>query len=253
VSVTVAEMARAIEHTLLRSEATPQQIDLLCDEALRYGFVGVCVNPIYVRRAAERLTLTPTLSLEGRGSLETRRSIGASSTQAPTTVIVAAVGFPLGASLTATKADEARRAIDDGATEIDMVVALGALTAGDQTYVRSDIEAVARVVHQATGNRLLKVILETAALTTDQLILGCRCCAEAEADFVKSSTGFHPAGGARAAHVRALHRHASPLRVKAAGGIRTAEAAKAMLEAGAVRIGTSAGVAILEQLRASVA
>jgi deoxyribose-phosphate aldolase len=231
-------MARAIEHTLLRPEATPQQIDVLCDEALRYGFVGVCVNPIYVRRAAERLAPTPTLSLEGRGSLETRP------------IVVAAVGFPLGASLTATKADEARRAIDDGATEIDMVVALGALTAGDRTYVRLDIEAVARVVHQATGNRLLKVILETAALTMDQLILGCRCCAEAEADFVKTSTGFHPNGGATVEHVRQLHRHASPLRVKAAGGIRTAEAAKAMLEAGAVRIGTSAGVAILEQLRA---
>jgi len=236
VSVTVAEMARAIEHTLLRPETNPQQIDVLCDEALRYGFVGVCVNPIYVRRAAERLTLTPTL--EGRGSLEIRP------------IVVAAVGFPLGASLTATKADEARRAIDDGATEIDMVVALGPLSAGDRTYVRSDIVAVARVVHQATGNRLLKVILETAALTMDQLILGCRCCAEAEADFVKTSTGFHPRGGATVEHVRQLHRHASPLRVKAAGGIRTAEAAKAMLEAGAVRIGTSAGVAILEQLRA---
>ena len=237
-SVTEAEMIRAVEHTLLRPEATPQQVDALCDEALRYGFVGVCVNPIYVRRAAERLTLTPTLSLEGSGSLEIRP------------IVVAAVGFPLGASLTATKADEARRAIDDGATEIDMVVALGPLSAGDRTYVRSDIVAVARVVHQATGNRLLKVILETAALTMDQLILGCRCCAEAEADFVKTSTGFHPRGGATVEHVRQLHRHASPLRVKAAGGIRTAEAAKAMLEAGAVRIGTSAGVAILEQLRA---
>lgn len=225
-SVTVVEMASAIEHTLLRPEATPQQIDVLCDEALRYGFAGVCVNPIYVRRAAEKIG-----------------PIGP--------IVVAAAGFPLGASLTATKADEARRAIDDGAAEIDMVIALGALTAGDRTYVRSDIEAVARVVHQAARNRLLKVILETAALTTEQLILGCRCCAEAEADFVKTSTGFHPLGGATVEHVRQLHRHASPLRVKAAGGIRTAEAAQAMLEAGAVRIGTSAGVAILEQLRAT--
>jgi len=241
VNVTVAETVRAIEHTLLRPEATPQQVDVLCDEALRYGFAGVCVNPIYVRRAAERLTLTPTLSLEGRGSLGTRP------------IVVAAVGFPLGASLTATKADEARRAIDDGAMEIDMVAALGALIVGDGKTVRSDIEAVARVVHQAAGNRLLKVILETAALTTEQLILGCRCCAEAEADFVKTSTGFHPRGGATVEHVRQLHRHASPLRVKAAGGIRTAEAVQAMLEAGAVRIGTSAGVAILEQLRATAA
>jgi len=232
VSVCVAEMARAIEHTLLRPEATPQQIDSLCDEALRCGFAGVCVNPIYVLRAAERVAT---------------RGDGASP---HATVVVAAVGFPLGANSTAIKADEARRAMDDGATEIDLVVALGALIAGDRAYVRSDLEAVARVVHQATGNRLLKVILETAALTTDQLILGCRCCAEAEADFVKTSTGFHPAGGATVEHVRELHRHASPLRVKAAGGIRTAEAATAMLGAGAVRIGTSAGIAILEQLRA---
>ena len=234
-SITVAEMARAIEHTLLRPEATPQQIGVLCDEALRYGFAGVCVNPIYVRWAAERLAT--------RGDDASPKA----------TVVVAAVGFPLGANSTTTKADEARRAIDDGAMEIDMVVALGALIAGDRAYVRADIEAVARVVHQCKGNRLLKVILETAALTTVQLILGCRCCAEAEADFVKTSTGFHPRGGATAEHVRLLHRHASPLRVKAAGGIRSAEQAKAMLEAGAVRIGTSVGVAILEQLQASAA
>jgi len=234
-NVTVTEMARAIEHTLLRPEATPQQIDLLCDEARRYGFAGVCVNPIYVRRAAERLATV------GENALSRR------------TVVVAAVGFPLGASLTATKADEARRAMDDGATEIDMVVALGALIAGDRAYVRSDLEAVARVVHHASGNRLLKVILETAALTPDQLILGCRCCAEAEADFVKTSTGFHSAGGATVEQVRQLHRYASPLRVKAAGGIRTAEAAKAMLEAGAVRIGTSASIAIVGQLQGPAA
>ncbi len=227
-NVTVAEIAHVIEHTLLRPEATPQQIDALCDEALRCGFAGVCVNPIYVRRAAEKL--------------------------APNScTVIAAVGFPLGASLTITKADEARRAIDDGAMEIDMVVALGALVAGDRKQVRSDIEAVARVVHQATGHRLLKVILETAALTTEQLIAGCRCCAEAEADFVKTSTGFHPSGGATVEHVRLLHRHASPLRVKAAGGIRTAQAAKAMLEAGAVRIGTSAGVSILVELQSTAA
>jgi len=234
VSVTVGEMARAIEHTLLRPEATPQQIDALCDEAVRYGFAGVCVNPMYVRRAAERLA-----------------AVGAELAARPRPVVVAAVGFPLGANLTATKADEARRAIDDGATEIDMVVALGELIAGNGKYVRSDIEAVARVVHQGPGNRLLKVILETTALTTDQLILGCRCCAEAEADFVKTSTGFHPTGGARVEHVLQLHRHASPLRVKAAGGIRTAAAATALLEAGAVRIGTSAGGAIMEELRGS--
>lgn len=245
-NVTVAEMARTIEHTLLRPEATPEQIDVLCDEALRNEFVGVCVNPIYVRRAAERLAVGEECDMAGHCGSQPGAAV-------PRPVVVATVGFPLGANLTATKADEARRAIDDGAGEIDMVVALGALTTGDRSYVRSDIEAVARVVHQAPGNRLLKVILETTALTTEQIILGCRCCAEAEADFVKTSTGFHSKGGATVEHVKQLHRHASPLRVKAAGGIRTAEAAKAMLEAGAVRIGTSAGVAILEQLRATIA
>ena len=244
---TAADMARAIEHTLLRPEATPQQIDVLCDEAKRYGFAGVCVNPIYVRRAAK------ALAAGGEGGPAAFRRGSQPRAAKPQTIVVAAVGFPLGASRTDTKADEARRAIDDGAREIDMVVALGALMAADLSYVRSDIEAVACVVHQSSGNRLLKVILETAALTTDQLILGCRCCAEAEADFVKTSTGFHPKGGATVEYVRLLHRHASPLRVKASGGIRTAVAAKAMLEAGAARIGSSASVAILEQLRTSTA
>jgi len=234
VSVAAAEVARAIEHTLLRPEATPQQIDVLCDEAWHHGFKGVCVNPVYVATAARRLGVH-----RAAASIETP-------------LVVAAVGFPLGASLTATKADEARRALDDGATEIDMVAALGALVAGDGKSVRRDIEAVARVVHQAPGKRLLKVILETAALTSDQLILGCRCCAEGEADFVKTSTGFHARGGATVEHVLQLCRHASPLRIKAAGGIRSAESAMAMLGAGAERIGTSAGVAIMEQLRATL-
>ena len=142
-SVTVADMARAIEHTLLRPEATPQQVDVLCDEALRYGFAGVCVNPIYVRRAAERLTLTQVRSskIEDRNGMRQTfsgcpsRSVFELRTSnfelRRSPIVVATVGFPLGVSLTDTKADEARRAINDGAREIDMVVALGALTAGD--------------------------------------------------------------------------------------------------------------------------
>ena len=231
-TITPTELARRIDHTLLKPEATPEQIDALCDQAWQYGFASVCVNPVYVRRAAHHL------DAGGSQGADTAR---------PTVVSVA--GFPLGASTTRTKAEEARRAVDDGATEIDMVVALGALVAGDVTMVRRDIEEVANVVHEVVSGGILKVILETAALTTEQIVLGCRCCVDGEADFVKTSTGFHPAGGATVEHVRLLHRCVSPLPVKASGGIRTAAGALAMLEAGAVRLGTSSGVAIVEELR----
>jgi deoxyribose-phosphate aldolase len=235
--LTVGDVAARIEHTLLRPEATSDQVDALCDEAVEYGFAGICVNPIHVRRAVDRLVRS--------GAVLDERS----SESGPRIRVISVAGFPLGASLTATKADEARRAIDDGAEEIDMVVALGALMAGDCKFVRADIEAVARVVHARTGGGILKVILETAALSHERIIQGCRCCAEGDADFVKTSTGFHPAGGASVEHVRLLHRHAAPIRVKAAGGIRSAEAALAMLDAGASRIGTSSGVAIVAELR----
>ncbi|UCC32768.1 MAG: deoxyribose-phosphate aldolase [Phycisphaerales bacterium] len=225
------ELARRIDHTLLKPEATPEQIDALCDQAWQYGFASVCVNPVYVRRAVHRLDAGRSQNADAAG---------------PNVVSVA--GFPLGASTTRTKADEARGALDDGATEIDMVVALGALVVGDVTMVRRDIEEVSRVVHEAVSGGILKVILETAAITTEQIVLGCRCCVEGEADFVKSSTGFHPAGGATVEHVRLLHRCASPIPVKASGGIRTAAGANAMLEAGAARLGTSSGVTIMEEL-----
>jgi deoxyribose-phosphate aldolase len=235
-TITAVEMAEMIDHTLLQPEATGEQIDLLCDQALEYGFGAVCVNPVYVRRAVERLSATGGLSRSACGGSAQVR-------------VVSVAGFPLGASTTATKVDEARRALDAGAVEIDMVASLGALVAGDQKSVRRDIEAVARVVHRIRSEGILKVILETAALTTDRIILGCRCCAEGEADFVKTSTGFHPAGEATVEHVRLLFRSASPLGVKASGGIRTVELARALLEAGATRLGTSSGVAIVEALR----
>jgi deoxyribose-phosphate aldolase len=228
--MTPGELARRIEHTLLRPEATPDQIDALCDEAVACGFVGVCVNPIHVRRAAARL-----------GS--------ASAPHGDRPMVVSVAGFPLGASCSEVKADEAARAMDDGAHEIDMVIALGALIAGDRAEVRRDVETVARVVHGRHPPGMLKAILETAALTEQQIVLACRLCAEGEADFVKTSTGFHPAGGATLEHVRLLHRCASPLRIKASGGIRTAATAMAMIQAGAARIGTSSGPAILEEWR----
>lgn len=221
-NVTRHQIAATIDHTLLAAQATLEEIDCLCDEAREHGFFAVCLNPVHVARAKRRL-------------------IGSQ-------VKVATVaGFPLGATRSDVKADEARRAIDDGADEIDMVVALGHLIAGDAAHVRRDIEAVAHAVHGGGRGRILKVILETAALTPDQIILGCRCAAEGEADFVKTSTGFHPSGGATVEAVRLLHRHASPLKVKASGGIRDLTTLTTMLEAGASRIGTSSGVKIMRE------
>ena len=231
-AVTTEQMARAIDHTLLKPEATPEQIHALCVEAIEHGFGAVCVLPVYVERAARVIE---------------QRAMDARGGHSPCVVSVA--GFPLGASLTATKADEARRAIEHGATEIDMVIHLGSLIAGDDQAVQHDIQIVADTAHQALPNGVLKVILETAALTTEQVIRGCRASVESGADFVKTSTGCHASGGATVEHVRLLGAHASPLSVKASGGIRTAEAAVAMLNAGATRIGTSSGIAILAEMR----
>ncbi|MEK6675896.1 MAG: deoxyribose-phosphate aldolase [Planctomycetota bacterium] len=228
---TTAEIASKIDHTLLKAEAPPTQIDTLCAEAVEFRFAAVCVNPVYVARAVQRLEVSRSGTL----------------TQ-PFPVVAAVVGFPLGANRTDIKADEAKRALDDGASEIDMVISLGALIAGDAKGVRHDIETLSHVVHRAGNGLILKVIVETSALTNEQIILGCRCAMEGEADFVKTSTGFHPTGGATIEHVKLLHKHGSPMLVKASGGIRTAQAAIAMLDAGAARLGTSSGPAILKEL-----
>lgn len=233
-TIAVEELAKRIDHSLLTPEATSSQIDALCDEAMTHRFGAICVNPLYVKRVNKRLD-----------------NLTHNRTGACRPAIVSVAGFPLGTSTTATKADEARRAIEDGATEIDMVVHIGALRDGDRAAVRRDIEALAQVVHQRVDGGVLKVILECSALTPEQIILGCRCCAEGEADFVKTSTGMHPSGGATLEIVQLLYRHASPLLVKAAGGIRTAKAALDMIAAGAARIGSSSGVAMIEELRES--
>jgi deoxyribose-phosphate aldolase len=235
-SITAREVAQRIDHTLLKPEATPDQIDTLCDEAIEYGFCAVCVNPVYARRVAQRLDAN-------------RPSDPA--THHPCLASVA--GFPLGATTTESKADEARRAVEHGAAEIDMVVPLGALVAGNHAVVTDEIEAVAQVLHHRTVAGTLKVILETAALTPVQIEHGCRCCRDGGADFVKTSTGFHPAGGATVDDVRLLKRFAGTMRVKASGGIRSAHAALDMLGAGADRIGTSSGVALLNELNRSTA
>ncbi len=223
--MTRRELASKIDHTVLKPEATPAAIDQLCDEAREHGFIAVCVNPIHVSRCVRRL--------EGSD-----------------VHVASVVGFPLGASLSDIKADETRRAIEDGAVEIDMVIPVGELIAGNTPCVRDDIAAIAEEVKTAWPPCQLKVILETAALTPEQIIAGCRCCVEAGADFVKTSTGFHPAGGATVESVRLLRQHSPGLQVKAAGGIRDLATALAMLEAGADRLGCSASVKILTELPA---
>jgi deoxyribose-phosphate aldolase len=219
---TAQRIAATIDHTILKAEATAADVDKLCAQAAEFHFAAVCVNPVFVGRCAKHL--------------------------AGTRVAVAGVcGFPLGATTTTDKAEEARRAVEAGATEIDMVIHLGAMLTGDTNYVRDDMAAVVDAARRANPDAHVKAILETAALTDDQIIAACRCGAEAQVDYVKTSTGFHASGGASLDAVRLMHKHAAPIKVKASGGIRDRAAAIAMLEAGASRIGTSSGVNIIQE------
>lgn len=223
---TRAALAARIDHTLLKPEATAAQIDRLCEECLEHGFAAACVNPVWVSRCAGQLA------------------------HSPATAVASVVGFPLGACEPDIKAYEAVLAVEQGAREIDMVAHLAALLAGDRATVVHDIAGVVESARRADPDAIVKVILETRILTEEQIVLGCRCALEAEADFVKTSTGTHPAGGATVEHVALLRRCAGPLRVKAAGGIRDLRTALAMLAAGADRLGMSASVAVLTELEA---
>jgi deoxyribose-phosphate aldolase len=217
-STTPPHLAKLIDHTLLKPDATASEIDQLCDEARQYGFAAVCVNPTWVRRCADRL----------RGS----------------DVVVASVaGFPLGASVPEVKAAEARRALRDGAREIDMVINIGALKSGDHALVRDDIARVSDACHEVGAKN--KVIVEAALLTDEEKVVAARLAKQARADFVKTSTGF-AAGGATAYDVALLREAVGPsMGVKAAGGIRTLADVEKMVAAGATRIGASAGVKIV--------
>lgn len=211
------DLARLIDHTLLRPDATRTQIEKLCQEAFEYRFASVCINPTWVQLAASLLRGTPVR-------------------------VCTVIGFPLGAATTDIKAEEAADAIYRGARELDMVLNVGALKSGEDLLVLSDIQAVVR---KAKDIALVKVILETALLTDDEKIRACRLAQQAGADFVKTSTGFGP-GGATEADVALMRRTVGPdLGVKAAGGIRDRETAMAMIRAGATRIGASASVAIV--------
>jgi deoxyribose-phosphate aldolase len=213
-------VAGMIDHTLLKPDATRNDIEKLCREAAEFHFATVCVNPVWVSLAARLL----------RGS-----GVGACSV----------VGFPLGATTADVKHYETRRAVFDGASEIDMVINIGALKSGDLQTVERDIDAVVRPCREA--NVISKVIIEAALLTDDEKIAACTLSKAAGADFVKTSTGF--ASGGATAHDVALMRRVvgAEMGVKAAGGVRDYEGLKAMVAAGATRVGASAGVKIVQE------
>jgi deoxyribose-phosphate aldolase len=214
------DWAGLIDHTLLKPEATDDDIKKLCEEAAQYRFASVCVNPTWVRAAA--------CNLSGTG-----------------VPVCTVIGFPLGATLPDVKAYEARRAIFDGAREVDMVINIGALKSGDDCLVEHDIRSVVEVAHEYDAT--CKVIIETALLTDDEKVRACLAAKKAGADFVKTSTGFSK-GGATVADIALMRRTVgSELGVKASGGVKGLDDARRMVEAGATRIGASVGVKIAQE------
>lgn len=219
VDPSAAELAAHVDHTLLKPEASHEQVETLCREALELGFASVCVNGLWTSLVAEKLKGSQVLTCT-------------------------VVGFPLGASTPESKAFEAQEAVANGAQEIDMVIDVAAARAGDQAALEADVRAVAEVVH--ADGALLKVIIEACLLTDDQKVLACQAAVAGGADYVKTSTGFSTSGAT--AQDVALMRDVvgEDIGVKASGGIRTRQAAVEMLRAGASRIGASAGAALLE-------
>lgn len=214
------EIAHLIDHTLLKPEATVQEITQLCHEALLYNFASVCVNPTHVKTAANLLKNSDVK-------------------------VCTVVGFPLGATSTTAKVAETQQALADGATEIDMVVNIGALKGQDNGLVEQDIAAVAAAAH--SRGAICKVIIETALLTDEEKVRACQLAKKAGADFVKTSTGFS-SGGATIEDVQLMRQAVGPhLGVKASGGIRNLLDAQNMVAAGATRLGASAGVKIVQE------
>jgi deoxyribose-phosphate aldolase len=218
--ITKEELADRIDHSLLRPNATREQLKKLCEEAMDYRFKAVCVNPIHVAEAVQLL----------KGSM---------------VLVCSVVGFPFGTHSHKTKAFETKEVTRLGAQEIDMVIRVGSLKGGRNREVKEDIQAVV----QSAGGNPVKVILETCYLTVEEIIRGCKLSMEAGASFVKTSTGFAEAG-AKVEDIRLMRETVGKdFGVKAAGGIRTLEDAIKMIEAGASRLGTSASVAIIHQIK----
>jgi len=219
IAPTDGRLAHMIDHTILKPEATQDEIAQLCYEARKYNFASVCINPTNVKLCAQLLE----------------------SSGIPVCTVV---GFPLGATPTDVKVFEAQKAIRDGASEVDMVINVGALKSRDYELVERDIASIARACH--AGDAILKVIIEAALLTDEEKVVACQLAKVAGADFVKTSTGFGP-GGATVEDVALMRRVVGPtMGVKAAGGIRTYEDAQKMIAAGASRLGASASVKIMQ-------
>ncbi|KQU59538.1 deoxyribose-phosphate aldolase [Rossellomorea marisflavi] len=216
------QIANMIDHTLLKPESTKEQVEILCQEAKEYTFASVCVNPTWVSYAHELLEGTQVK-------------------------VCTVIGFPLGASTPEVKAFETKDAIANGATEVDMVINIGALKSGDDALVKRDMEAV---VAASKGKALSKVIIETCLLTDEEKVKACKLAVEAGADYVKTSTGFST-GGATVADITLMRETVGPdIGVKASGGVRSLEDAQNMIEAGATRLGASSGVKIMQGLAA---
>jgi deoxyribose-phosphate aldolase len=217
--LTKQQIAGTIDHTILKAQVTEEEVIKICTEAREFGFASVCVNPVHVPLVKK--------ALDG--------------SRVKTCCVI---GFPLGANSSAVKAFETAEAVKNGADEVDMVVNVGYLRAGEVERVEADIRAVV----EASGNALVKVILETCYLTDEEKIAACEASRRAGADFVKTSTGFG-SGGATAQDVKLMKETVGEdLLVKASGGIRTLQDLKTMLDAGASRIGASAGVAIMKEI-----
>lgn len=213
------ELNQYIDHTLLKADSTQSQIDTILAEAKKYNFASVCLNPTWVSYAADALKDSDVK-------------------------VCTVIGFPLGANTSAVKAFETKNAVENGADEVDMVINIGRAKDGDFAYVEEDIKAVV----EASGDKLVKVIIEACLLTDDEKVKACLAAKAAGADFVKTSTGFST-GGATVEDVRLMRQTVGPdMGVKAAGGARFLADAQAFIEAGASRIGTSAGIAIIEGL-----
>ncbi|PLR85893.1 deoxyribose-phosphate aldolase [Bacillus canaveralius] len=213
-------VASMIDHTLLKADATKEQIKDLCEEAKQHHFASVCINPAWVKYASELLSGTEVK-------------------------VCTVIGFPLGATTSATKAFETKNAIENGAGEVDMVINIGALKDRNYDIVESDIRAVAEA---AKSKALLKVIIETSLLTEEEKVRACELAVKAGADFVKTSTGFST-GGATKEDIALMRKTVGPdIGVKASGGVRSAADAEMMIAAGATRIGASSGVSIVKGL-----
>lgn len=223
-SLDPSQLAAYIDHTYLKPDATPVTIEALCEEAAQFGFYSVCVNGRWVSLCRELLDVL--------------------NKNKPSQVGISAVcGFPLGAQSSSVKAYEAARAAQDGATEIDMVITIGSLLIGDSKAVEDDIRAVVAAVE---GQAIVKVIMETGMLTDEQKRLGCRLAEQAGAHYVKTSTGFGPGGATKEDILLMRQSVSATMGVKASGGVRDYTTALTMIQAGATRIGTSSGAAIVQ-------